>query len=190
MTAYNYNNHYHIIRDEKTLTIDDYLNEFVDFNRTLNDCRKCRVYNKNWACPDFKEDIMKFYQSYQMIDLIYVRLIFDDTLKDKRLDKNQLNIFLHETLFKEKNKLTEELKIIENDKNGVYLSSGYCNICSECSKIRNEDCLFPDLRRNSVESIGGRVVKITRQLFGTEVKWIDDNGKIPEYLSILNAVLY
>ena len=190
MTVYNFNDCYHVTKNKKTLTIDDYLDNFVDFNRTLNACKKCRAYNKNWACPDFDCNISSFYEPYEKIDLIYVRLIFDDSITNQRLDNNQLNKFLHETLFKEKNKLTEKLKMLEKNKNGVYLSSGYCNLCRKCSKIRNEKCLFPDLRRNSVESIGGLVVKITREIFGTEVKWIDDNGKVPEYLSILNAVLY
>lgn len=190
MANNNYNKHYHIERKSKTLSLDEYLEDYVDFNQTLDACKKCPSYNKNWACPEFENDYMQFYESYEKIDIIYVRLIFDDYIRQMTFTQDMWNDFLHETLFYEKEKLTLELKDIEKNKDGVYLSSGYCNICSECSKINNEECRFPDLKRNSVESIGGLVVKIVSQLFDTQLKWIDDSGKVPEYLSLLNAVMY
>ncbi|RAP54647.1 MAG: hypothetical protein BZ137_01185 [Methanosphaera sp. rholeuAM130] len=190
MTDSNYKKHYRIVKDVKTLPIKDYLKDYVDFNTTLSACRKCPAYNRNWACPEFDRNYSEFYNSYEKIDLIYVKLIFDDYIRQKKLTQNQWDDFLHETLFNEKDKLTEELKVIEKNKNGIYLSSGYCNICKECSKINGEECMFPNLRRNSVESIGGLVVKITREIFDTQLKWIDESGKVPEYLSILNAVMY
>ena len=190
MTLINYENHYHIIRQVRTLSIDEYLDSYVDFTWTSNACSKCPSYNKNWACPEFENDYMDFYAPYEKIDLIFLRLVFDDYIIKKNFDDDELNEFLHQTLFKQKNILTEELKLLEMDKNGVYLSSGYCNICRVCSKINDEKCLFPNLRRNSVESIGGLVEKITDELFGHRVKWIKKDGRIPEYLSILNAVMY
>lgn len=182
--------HYKIEKQVKTLSVDEYLDNYVDFEETLTACRACPSYNKNWACPDFNRDYLDFYTSYEKIDLIFVKLVFDNSILKKEFKPDELNVFLHDTLFNEKNKLTDELKIIEKDKNGVYLSAGYCNICKECSKIIGDACRFPNLMRNSIESIGGLVVKISKDIFDTEIKWIDQEGHVPEYLSLLNAVLY
>ncbi|RAP52664.1 MAG: hypothetical protein BZ133_00765 [Methanosphaera sp. SHI613] len=190
MTADNYSKHYNIIKEVKTLTIEEYVDNFVDFDKTLNACKSCPAYNKNWACPDFKDDPIEIYSSFEKIDLIFIRLIFDEYILSQSFNDNEWNEFLHETLFKEKDNLTEELKLLEKEYDGRYLSSGYCNICKECSKVNNNECLFPDLKRNSVESIGGLVVKITEELFDAPLKWIDKSGKVPEYLSILNALMY
>jgi hypothetical protein len=64
MTADNYSKHYNIIKEVKTLTIEEYVDNFVDFDKTLNACKSCPAYNKNWACPDFKDDPIEITEEY------------------------------------------------------------------------------------------------------------------------------
>lgn len=47
------------------------------------------------------------------------------------------------------------------------------------------------MKKYSIESVGGLVTKISSQLFDSPIRWIDmENGILPEYLTLVMAVLY
>ena len=141
---------YTLEKQEKTLTTEEYYENFVDFNEFITD------------------------KEYSIEDI--------DTI-------------LHLTLFNEKRKLLQQLnlKIREDEtlKDSMILSTGYCNICPKCTRRDGAPCRYPKNKLYSIESIGALVTKTTETLFDKEIQWIDDeNGIIPEYLTILMGLLY
>ena len=43
----------------KTLTTKEYRNNFVDLDITMAACKECPNYSKNWACPEFDENVLE-----------------------------------------------------------------------------------------------------------------------------------
>lgn len=127
--------------------------------------------------------------------MILLQLHYDSFITDNIHSKEDIDTILHLTLFNEKRKLLQSLdKKIREDENlndTMILSTGYCNICSSCTKKEGMPCRYPKNKLYSIESIGALVTKTTEELFNTKIKWIDmDNGIIPEYLTLLMGVLY
>lgn len=186
---------YTLEKQEKTLTTEEYYENFVDFNETSKSCESCEQYGNCWSCPPFDDDVTDSWKKYQKIDLILVQLHFNEFITDKEYSIEDIDTILHLTLFNEKRKLLQQLnqKIREDEtlKDSMILSTGYCNICPKCTRRDGAPCRYPKNKLYSIESIGALVTKTTETLFDKEIQWIDDeNGIIPEYLTILMGLLY
>lgn len=178
---------YNTVISRRKLSIDDFLENYYDFEFTSKKCQKCHMYNKRWSCPSFNNNVMKYWKKFDSVELIHLKIILDENILDMRFSKEEINTILHNTLFKEKELLIGRLE----DDNVDYLSTGYCNICKKCSKLNNLPCRFPYMKKYSIESLGGIVTKISNELFDNKIKWIDmQKGIIPEYLTLVMAVLY
>ncbi|MPM79590.1 hypothetical protein SDC9_126629 [bioreactor metagenome] len=77
--------------------------------------------------------------------------------------------------FYEKTKYLEE-KYEES----VSLAWGKCYICNECTRKHSKKCRYEDDLRYSIESLGGNVDKLSKDLFNIELKWAQ-RGKLPKY---------
>lgn len=186
---------YTLEKYEKTLTTKEYYTKFVNFDETSESCKICDMYGKNWSCPPFENDVTNSWNKYDHLHLILLQLHYDSFITDNIHSKEDIDTILHLTLFNEKRKLLQSLdKKIREDENlndTMILSTGYCNICSSCTKKEGMPCRYPKNKLYSIESIGALVTKTTEELFNTKIKWIDmDNGIIPEYLTLLMGVLY
>lgn len=178
---------YSTIKTVKTLPVDVFLENFYDFEFTSRKCSKCSMYGKRWSCPSFDEDMSSYWKRFCTIELIHLKVILDEDLINERFSEKQIYTILHNTLFRQKKLLISKLE----EDNRDYLSTGYCNICKQCSKENNLSCRFPDMKKYSIESVGGLVTKISSQLFDSPIRWIDmENGILPEYLTLVMAVLY
>ena len=180
----------------KTMSTKEYYEKYVDFSETSESCKICDMYNNNWSCPPFENDVMNSWQKYENIDLILTRLHFNEFITENIYEKEEIDTILHLTLFNEKKKLLQRIRkkisLDENfPKDTMILSTGYCNICPTCSKQEGRPCRYPKNKLHSIESIGGLVTKTTYEEFDTEIQWIDmEKGVIPEYLTLLMGVLY
>ncbi|RAP44580.1 MAG: hypothetical protein BZ135_08040 [Methanosphaera sp. rholeuAM6] len=186
---------YTIEKHEKTMQVQDYYENFVDLEKTIQSCKKCDKYGKCWSCPPFNEDISDYWKKYENIDLILLQLHYDNTITEEIFSQEDIDTLLHLTLFNEKTKLLQSLtkKTRKNEEfdDSMILSTGYCNLCPVCTKIDNQPCRYPKNKLYSIESIGGLVTKTTEELFDKKIKWIDmEKGKIPDYLTLLMGILY
>lgn len=180
------NINYIIHKSSKKLTVKEFLENYYDFKYTSQKCKKCHMYNKRWSCPSFNNNIKDYWKKFDTVELIHLKIILDENLLNKRFTKDEIYTILDNTLFKEKNILIGKLE----DNNRYFLSTGYCNICERCSKEDNIPCRFPEIKKYSIESLGGIVTKISNELFNNQIKWIDmNNGILPEYLTLVMAVL-
>ena len=186
---------YTLEKQEKTMKTEEYYEKYVDFQETSESCKICNQYGNCWSCPPFDDNITHSWSQYQNIDLILLQLHYNDYITQNTHSKEDIDTILHLTLFNEKTKLLQSLnrKISEDDKieDAMILSTGYCNICPQCTKKDDKPCRYPKNKLYSIESLGALVTKTTEELFDTRIKWINmDEGQIPEYLTLLMGVLY
>lgn len=175
----------------KTMSVKEFYESYVNFNETLKSCKYCDTYNKNWSCPPFDKDMTYIWNSYENMDMYLLELHYNENIQENIYKQEDIDVILNLTLFNEKRKLLNRLYDEVKEKEGMILSTGYCNICSKCSKITHNPCRYPKNKLHSIESVGGLVTKASKELFGTEILWINmEKGKIPEHLSLLMALLY
>lgn len=174
----------------KTRKTSEFKENYVDLNTTMAACKECPNYSKNWACPEFDRDVLEYWNRYENIELTLTKIIFTHDARKRRFDEEDLRVIVDNSLFLERNRLLEDLEEKERTRNGKLLSAGYCGYCQRCARIDNLDCRYPEKCHNSIESIGGLVSDTLSGVFGEELKWIDTDGRLPENLSLLMAVLY
>lgn len=186
---------YTLEKYEKTLAAKEYFKKYVNLDETIESCKKCEMYENNWSCPPFQNDVTEYWKKYDNIHLIFIQLHYDNFITEDTHSKEDIDTILHLTLFNEKTKLLQSIRqnIRENEnlKDSMILSTGYCNICPTCSKKDGMACRYPKNKLHSIESIGALVTKTAEELFDKKLMWIDmENGKIPECLSLLMGILY
>lgn len=179
----------------KTIPVSNYYKDYVDFTITEKSCKICDQYNNNWSCPPFEDDIIKVWKKYAKIELILLKLNYNDFITENKFSKGDIDIILNITLYNEKRKILQELhkKVMnpEEPDDAMILSTGYCNLCNKCTRIDNKPCRYPKNKLYSMESVGALVSKTTEEIFDTEILWINkDEGKIPSYLTLLMGLLY
>ena len=57
---------------------------------------------------------------------------------------------------------------------------GKCYKCDECTRKQSKKCRYENDLRYSIESLGGNVDKLSKDLFNIELKWAQ-RGKLPQY---------
>lgn len=186
---------YTLEEHQKTLPIKEYYDKYVDFQKTEKACKVCDQYNRNWSCPPFENNILEVWDNYSKIDLILMQLNYNEFITENSFSKGDIDIILNITLYNEKRKMLQRLnkltREVEEYENAMILSTGYCNICPECTRINNKPCRYPKNKLYSMESLGALVSKTTEEVFNIDIKWIDtDNGKFPSYLTLLMGLLY
>ena len=174
----------------KTLSLDEFMKNYVDIPKFEIYCSLCKNYNKSWECPPHRIDVEKYWKQFDKIKIIAVKLDFTDDFRSKSYTSDELNYIIKNTLYVERSKLKKTLINLEDELDGKYLYGGRCDICEKCAKRTDEPCRFPDLMRYSVESIGSNIQKLTPDIFDFSLKWIEKDMKIPEYLVNVCAVLY
>lgn len=185
------NEMYSVEKYSKILDIREYFKNYVNIDITLDYCKECPHYNNNWACPEFEENPLEYWKKYDYIQLNLRKIIIDDKFYSKTYPTDELNSVITEIMKIEKKADRNEFLKLEKERHGLYLSAGFCDICTECSKKDGLSCRFPDIKRSSLESIGALVEKTTTNLFNLELKWIDiEKGKLPEYLTLVTAIIY
>ncbi|WP_455645533.1 DUF2284 domain-containing protein [Methanosphaera sp.] len=186
-----YSHTYNAVKEIKTVPTKEFYKNYVNLEFTEKLCSECPQYNNNWACPKFEEDVTEYWKKYENIELIATKIVFTEEFLEKTYKQEEIMQIVDNTLFKEKSNITDELMEKEKQYNGLALSAGYCDICSKCSRIDNKPCIHPDLVRHSIESIGTLVNETLTGVFGFKLETIDmKEGKFPEYLTLLTAVLY
>lgn len=175
----------------KTISTREYREKYVDREATMKACMECPNYSKNWACPEFKEDVYRYWTKYDNIKLFLTKINFTQKALNNTYNLEELTYIVDNSLFAERMKLIETLEEYEKECNGRYLSAGYCSFCEKCARMEGKQCRYPQKCRNSIESLGGLVADTLSGVFDEELKWIDiEEGKLPINLSLLMALLY
>lgn len=182
------------------LDIKKYLDEYVDIEEFLESCKKCSNYGKKWSCPPYDFNVLEYWKKFNSIYIIGEKISFNQEERQSEYEKEEKIMF--DILDKEKQKLTEQLFILEKQYEGsVSLSAGSCSLCGSgmmdsqnCTRVScsnstaKESCNHFDKMRYSIESLGGNVGKTCSKLFGINLEWIEEN-KLPTYFVLVCGLL-
>lgn len=179
---------YEIKQLKKTLTTQDFFDNFYDFNLVQGYCKECPRYNTNYSCSPLDINIEKFVLDYDYIDIYVTQLFFESKDYEKDYTSDELKDFLYNTFFQEKKKMTEKLLNYEKELPCAQSLTGPCNHCAENCKEIYSECKHPEIRRYSLASIGMDSKKILKELFDIDLLLI--NGVLPKYLNNVTSILY
>ena len=169
------------------LDMDMFYERYVDKEKFQKICEDCEQYNKNWSCPPFDFDSDDIWKSYRKIKIIAFKYVFSEDLLNETFSKPQLDVFLKK-LERTKIKLMNIIYKMEDD-DSLALFIGNCNLCARCTREFGMPCKMPFKLRYSIESLGGDVDSLCKDVFGDEILYAE-NGKLPEYMYFVGALLY
>ena len=171
------------------LAMSEFIAGFVDPERFLSMCAKCKNFGCTWACPPYDFDPMSIWQEYSRI-LLYAKKVclpVEETEKTRPAD--ELASVYKALLKPVADSIRKELLELEGAMPGsLALFAGGCDICQACTREKGEPCAHPELMRFSVESLGGDVIKSFGELLHERVLWAE-NGRLPEHFILMGALL-
>ena len=91
---------------QKSISVTDYLEEYVDVPTFLECCKACNNYNQLWSCPDFDFDVLEYWKSYKTLEIIGVRIRFDDSMLHRFYREEEIQRIVNASVWKEKEKLS------------------------------------------------------------------------------------
>lgn len=173
-----------------SISVPEYLENYVDVPTFLKACKACPNYNKLWSCPPYDFDVLDYWNKYTTMNLLAVKVEFDEEALSKTYSQEEINDILHDIFVVQRSNLTEKLLEEEKDYPGsVSLSAGSCCRCPNgCTKTEGKPCRFPNEMRYSIESLGGNVGLTIEKLMGLSLEWIEE-GKLPPHFVMVCGLL-
>ena len=177
-------------RFEAEISVDKYFENYVDVEGIAEKCEACDKHAQYWCCAPFDFDVADFWNKYNDLFLLAMRIKPDPKYRGKKFEGEELEAILTETLNKGKELLAGELYVWEKKMNGVALSAGACTRCTDgCTRPDGPPCRYADEMRYNLESLGADVNKTITDVFGLQPLWVED-GVIPEYFILVSGLLY
>lgn len=184
-------------RYEAVVSVDHYLEKYVDVETFLQACKACPNYEKIWSCPSYDFDVIEYWKKYSTLELVAIKIIFDEAVAGKQLTKEEQEDITKNSIWEVKAQLAAELYEKEKALPGsISLSAGSCTLCKDagvisegfCTRLEGKPCCFPDKMRYSIESLGGNVGTTLSELMEIELEWIQE-GRMPSYFVLVSGLL-
>ncbi|MDD6154110.1 MAG: DUF2284 domain-containing protein [Eubacteriales bacterium] len=150
-----------------TVPLSEYVPKHVQYDATLEACKHCPIWGRNWACPPFDFDPMDVWNSYDSIVLVCHQYDFEGE------DVGDLQKFFYD----KRKQLALELYAMEAENPGSRaLLIGTCDLCGvdNCARIIGKPCRHPRWMRHSLEAIGGNVMTTIDEYFDIPTEWPED----------------
>lgn len=96
-------------RHEAIVSVDHYLEKYVDVETFLEACKACPNYEKIWSCPTYDFDVIEYWKKYKILELTAIKIIFDETVAGKQLTKEEQEEITKNSIWEVKAQLAEEL---------------------------------------------------------------------------------
>ena len=61
---------YTTTRHEASISVPEYVENYVDVPTFLEACKACPNYDRVWACPSYDFDVLKYWKQYQTFQLL------------------------------------------------------------------------------------------------------------------------
>lgn len=160
-----------------------FVEKYVDVPLVLGYCKNCKNYGKVYSCPSFDFNVLDVWKSYKYLHLVAFIVLLTDEEKSKQFTKETFYDEIDRFYTIEKGKITDiQYKILEDNPNTKGLGGGRCQLCKVCKRESNEPCIYKDKLMMSIESLGGKVSEVTKDLLGIDIVWSKD-FKYPEYIT-------
>ncbi|WP_316669346.1 DUF2284 domain-containing protein [uncultured Propionibacterium sp.] len=171
----------HAVRDEqRAIGTAEFVERFVDVPRFLSYCRDCPAYGRTWACPEFDFDPLAVWRSRRWFHVITRTIAFTGERPGEGLGPDELRSRVMALFTAEKRRLRHRVVVLRASHPGsIPLLAGACELCERCSRLDGRSCVHPGQLIHSIESIGGDVVGLVRELFGIEMGW-SDGSHLPD----------
>jgi predicted metal-binding protein len=180
---------YRTKRLENFCPIDIFTAKYVDIPQFTGYCKACPQYGKRWSCPPHAFDVMKFWKSFNTVHIIGTKIILAKAMRGLAYSTPGAADFITAAFDAEKKKLLKLIWRLEKKNPGsIGLSAGLCDLCEKCARDEGKPCRQPGRMRYLVESVGGNVADVSKDLLGTEIQWMV-NDKIPDYYMLICALL-
>lgn len=175
---------------EASIPVDEYLEKYVDIPTFRKACQQCPNYDKVWSCPSYDFDVTEYWKQYQTLQLTAVRIQFSEDMTARTYTQEELNDIFQNTLFVEKQKLSNILYEKEAAHPGsISLSAGSCGFCKNgCTRPDGLPCRFPEKMRYSIESLGGNVGLTLDRLMHQKLEWTQE-GRLPSHFVLVCGLL-
>ena len=186
-----------MLRDELSFTnkvayisTKEYIDGYRDIKRFLSYCKKCRSYEKTWACPPFCFDVDNYVSRFQHTFIIGTKIDFSEDIR--RLSNS---VEMRDELSSDAMHVAVDClrtlhdRLLQLFPNTISFLVGPCRLCKQepCARLQGLPCRHPSEVRHSIESVGFDVGKTTSDLLGIELKWSTDHN-LPEYITIVTAL--
>lgn len=182
---------YKIENYESQISVQEYIERFVDVETFLEACKKCPNYNQVWSCPGYDFDVLEYWKRYENLKVYAHKIIFEPEYAEKVYEPEEVNEIIQKVVMTEKQNLSDRMMEEEKKYPGsISLSAGSCSRCKGgCTRPQGKPCRFPDEIRYSIESLGGNVGMTIEKLMGLELEWMEE-GKLPSHFILVNGLLY
>lgn len=175
---------------EASISVSEYVENYVDIPTFLKACRACPNYDQVWSCPSYSFDVSDYWKQYNTLRLTATKIIFKPELLERTYTSEEQNAIIQKVIPLEKERLSEEMYRQEAQFPGsISLSAGSCSLCKNgCAKPLGKPCRFPDKMRYSIESLGGNVGLTIEKLMGLHLEWMEAD-RLPAYFILVNGLL-
>lgn len=183
---------YTVEKRNANINVSNILKDYIDVPKFITFCKECPKYNKIWSCPEHDFDVIEYWNHYDTAELHLSLINYDSENIMEQCNYDEWKSIIWQASSTEKAKMSEYLLKQEkiND-DCVSLSSGSCKICGEenCMKIKSKPCCNPDKMRYSIESLGGDVVKLAKDVFDVELEWMTKEN-FPDHTILMGGLLF
>lgn len=180
-----------MIKSKLTIAHSDlpsFLAKYQDVEHFLKYCKACKNYNSVWSCPPMMFNPKNFLQQYAYIYIIGEQIFYDEQLREKYTDKDEIIKFTRITLRRAKNIIADNLLQFEKiAPDSLSFSSGGCGWCCKCTRPNNLPCRKPNKMRYSLDSFGINLGEVSEDFLNIKLLWGLD--KLPEYHTLIHAVV-
>lgn len=177
-------------RFRATISVEEYLEKYVDIPTFQECCKSCGCYEHNWACPPYDFDVEEYWHKYKTLDLTAVKIIFSEEMTSRIYTKDEIDKITRESLWEERKNLSGELMKLEKEiPQSISLSAGSCLNCKTCTRPEGLPCRHPESMRHSIESMGGNVGLTISKLMGIELERMEE-GKLPNHFVLVCGLLH
>lgn len=173
-----------------SISVDEYLEQYVDVETFLDACKACSNYDKVWSCPSYDFNVIQYWKRFQTLHLTACKILFPEEMLAKTYTKEETDRIIRQVVLPEKQRLTDMLMEEEKKYPGsVSLSAGTCQLCENgCAKPLGKPCRFPEKMRYSIEALGGNVGLTIEKLMGIRLEWMEE-GKLPHHFVLVCGLL-
>lgn len=177
-------------RYEAVVSVDHYLEKYVDVDTFLKACKSCLNYENVWSCPPYDFNVIDYWKKYSTLELVAIKIVFDEAVAGKQLTKEEQEDITKNSIWEVKEQLARELYEKEKLVRGsISLSAGSCALCKgQCTRLEGKSCRYPEKMRYSIESLGGNVGTTLSELMEIELEWIQE-GRLPSYFVLVSGLL-
>ncbi|NCB41198.1 MAG: hypothetical protein EOM59_01055 [Clostridia bacterium] len=146
-------------RIQKSISTGKFVADYLEAERFLLCCRECPNYGKKYMCPPHSFDVQEFWLSFSELEVHAVMLPGNQNYEQAEAA------------------LMDGLLTMEEQLPG-----------SLCLSAGNAGAIEKERMRYSIESLGGNVDKLCRELLGISLEWGKD-GEWPEQITLVAGLL-